>query len=151
MSATDTLEAVAELLPPERKLRFLAMAARFRSVPEDDEYLQMLEAVGLMTLLWKEVPREIRRILAGATPAEGSQEGLAELLKDAVRESVPSYDDLKQIVQRLEAHEQLLMRATRGTQPQQRAHFDMGRCALYTGLGAALALGIPELLTRFGA
>jgi hypothetical protein len=148
MSATDTLEAVAELLPPERKLRFLAMAARFRSVPEDDEYLQILEAIGFMTLLWKEVPEDIRRIVAGASPAAGNIEDIAGILRATVRESIPTYEDLRQIVQRLESHEQLLIRAGRVSIPAGDRSTSGWRWALFTGLGAVLTLVVLEFLSH---
>lgn len=110
MSAVDTLESVAALLPPERRERFLRMAATFRTVPEDDEYLQMLEAIGFMTLLWREVPREIRRVLEGANPVSETCESVAVQVRAAVIEAIPSYEDLKQISQRLEGHDLTLSR-----------------------------------------
>jgi len=150
MSATETLEAVAEMLPPERKVRFLAMAARFRSVPEDDEYLQMLEAIGFMTLLWKEVPEDIQRIIAGASPASANTENIAGILCNTVRDAIPSYEDLRQIVQRLESHEQILVRAGRVPSPAGSQRPSALRCTLFTGLGAVLTLVILELLSRIG-
>ena len=110
MSAVETLESVAALLPPERRERFLRMAATFRTVPEDDEYLQMLEAVGFMTLLWKEVPEEVRRVLEGANPINETCESVAKQVRAAVIEAIPSYEDLKQISQRLEGHDLTLSR-----------------------------------------
>ena len=151
MSATDTLEAVAELLPPERKLRFLAMVARFRSVPEDDEYLQILEAIGFMTLVWKEVPDEIRRIVAGASPAAGNTEGIAGILRATVREAIPSYEDLRQIVQRLESHEQLLIRAGRVSLPAGERRGSDWRWVLFTGFGSVLTLAVLEILSHLKA
>lgn len=105
MSAVETLEAVAKLLPADRRERFLGMAARFRSVPEDDEYLQILEAIGLMTLLWREVPQEIQQVLEKANPVTETCQGVAGKVRDAVLEAIPSYEDLRKITQRLEAHE----------------------------------------------
>lgn len=148
MASTDTLEAVAEMLPPDRRLRFLAMVTRFRSVPEDDEYLQILEAIGFMTLLWKEVPDEIRRVIAAAAPADTTTQGAAEILRATVREAVPSYDDLKRIVQRLESHEQLLVRAARSAHPAEAARPGGWRCILFFGLGVAVALITLEIFSR---
>lgn len=150
MSAHETLEAVAEMLPPDRKVRFLAMVARFRSVPEDDEYLQVLEAVGFMTLLWKEVPEDIRRILAGASPVAASTEGIAGILRDTVRDAIPSHEDLRQIVRRLESHEQMLVRAARVPSPADKHRPPARHFVLFTSLGAVLALVVLEILSRFG-
>ena len=100
----ETLERVAELLPAESRERFFAMISRLRNVPDDDEYLLILEAIGFMTLVWKEVPREVERILAGAeSPAESSAFLVAEI-KEAVRESltVPTYRDLRELAAQLE-------------------------------------------------
>lgn len=105
MSAVETLESVAALLPANRRERFLKMIARFRSVPEDDEYLQVLEAIGFMTLIWREVPKDIQRVLEGANPVSETCQSVAGTIRDAVVEAIPSYEDLKTIVQRLEAHE----------------------------------------------
>jgi len=105
MADTSTLESISELLPVERRERFLRLVARFQSVPDDDEFLLILEAIGFMTLLYKEVPDEITKILAGANPINETHEGLSKLVKEAVSESIPSYDDLKRISERLENHE----------------------------------------------
>ena len=105
MADTSTLESISELLPVERRERFLQLIARFQSVPDDDEFLLILEAIGFMTLLYKEVPDEIAKILAGANPINETHEGLSKLLKEAVAESIPSYDDLKRISERFENHE----------------------------------------------
>lgn len=60
MKAMDTsIEAVAELLPPERRERFFALISRFENVPEDDEHLRILEAMGFLTLIMKAIPNEI--------------------------------------------------------------------------------------------
>ena len=105
MADTSTLESISELLPVERRERFLQLIARFQSVPDDDEFLLILEAIGFMTLLYKEVPDEIAKILAGATPINETHEGLSQLVEDAVSESIPSYEDLKRISERFENHE----------------------------------------------
>ena len=54
MADTSTLESISELLPVERRERFLQLVARFQSVPNDDEFLLILEAIGFMTLLYKD-------------------------------------------------------------------------------------------------
>ena len=105
MANTETLESIAKMLPVERRERFLQMVARFQSVPDDDEFLQILEAIGFMTLLYKEVPSDIARILAGANPVNETHEGLSQLVKESVIESIPSYEDLKRMSERFENHE----------------------------------------------
>lgn len=104
-SATDTLEAVAKLLPADRRERFLSMMARFRNVPEDDEYLQVLEAIGFMTLLWKEVPDEVNSILKGASPVPENSESLAAKISETIIGAIPSYEDFRKMTVRLEKHE----------------------------------------------
>lgn len=105
MANTETLESIAEMLPAERRDRFLQMVARFQSVPDDDEFLLILEAIGFMTLLYKEVPDEIAKILTGVTPLHATNEGLSQLVRESVTESIPSYEDLKRAAERFENHE----------------------------------------------
>ena len=119
MSAVQTLESVAALLRAEQRERFLKMVSRFRSVPEDDEYLQVLEAIGFMTLLWREVPQDIQRILERADPEAATGHSVAGIVRDAVAQSIPSYEDLKAITQHLEAHE-LALKNTLSAIPQSR-------------------------------
>ncbi len=116
MASTDTLQSVASLLPAGRRERFLGLCARFESVPEDDEYLQILEAIGFMTLLWKEVPKQVKVALEGANPVAETCQSVAAKVREAVVESIPSYDDLKKISQRLESHE-LALKNTLSRQP----------------------------------
>ena len=111
MNDLSTFEEIAALLPPERRERFLSMTIRFQTVPQDDEYLQILEAIGFMTLLWKEVPGEVKAVLAGANPVTETCEGVASQVKDAVIEAIPSYEDLRQITRQLETH-QMALKAT---------------------------------------
>lgn len=112
VSASSTLEEVAKLLPSEQRERFLLMCARFKSVPQDDEYLQVLEAIGFMTLLWQRVPEDIQEILKSSAP-RGSNEELKTVVHDAIKESVPSYEDLRRMAERLENHETALKRIIR--------------------------------------
>lgn len=110
MSATDTLKHVAKMLPEDRRERFLLMCARFQSVPEDDEYLLILESIGLMTLLMNALPQQIKEILERAAPAGSNNQQIEALVKRAVSGSIPSYDDLKRATERLENHETALKR-----------------------------------------
>ncbi|MDB4265119.1 hypothetical protein N9891_00060 [bacterium] len=106
----STFEEIAKLLPQERSERFLSLLAKFKNVPDDDEYLQILEVIGFMTLIWKEVPAEIKAILEGANPVTETCHSVAKQLQEAVVVAIPSYEDLKQISKRLEAHELALKR-----------------------------------------
>ena len=117
IAATDTLERVAMLLEGDERERFYAMIARFRSVPEDDEYLQILEAIGFMTLIWSRVPTEVETILAGANPITESCQSVATHVEKAVSGAIPSQEDLRQIVQSLGEHELVLESAIRSIQP----------------------------------
>lgn len=111
MSAgSETLERVADILPPEQRERLLRVALRFRDIPEEDEFLQVLEAIGLMTLVWKEIPREIHSILEGAKPIQPNAEFLSSTIRNTIRESIPSFEDLRQISQSLNQQQVALKR-----------------------------------------
>ena len=110
MSACQTLERVAELLSPPERERFLATVARFRNIPEDDEYLQVLEAIGFMTLIWSKIPTEIHSILEGAKPANLTSEYLNTQIRSAIQQSIPSFEDLRQISQSLNQQQVALKR-----------------------------------------
>jgi hypothetical protein len=122
MANIDTLISISGLLPEAQRERFLAMAASFQSVPEDDEYLQILEAISFMTLLWKEVPGEVQKILEGANPVTETCHSVGEKVREAVIEAIPSYDDLKRISQRLESHELALKNTLSRNVPQPTLH-----------------------------
>ena len=112
MSATPTFERIAALLPEEQRQRFLLMCARFRNVPEDDEILLIVEAICFTTLIWKTVPDEIEKLLKESAPLKADYKCLDEIVKQAVNETVLSYEDLKLICQRLESHETALKKMT---------------------------------------
>jgi hypothetical protein len=152
MASTETLQSVAALLPTERRERFLSLCARFESVPEDDEYLQILEAIGFMTLLWKEVPGEVSAILEGANPVSETCHSVAAKVREAVIESIPSYDDLKKISQRLESHELALKNTlSRQNQPVDRAPGLSGLWGLFIFvLGLVLGFHSSELIAWTG-
>lgn len=137
MANTETLEQIADLLPSKQREEFLAMLVQFKTVPNDDEYLQILKAIGFMTLLWKEVPKEIKTILEGANPISETCQSVAGQIRQAVTEAIPSYEDLKLISQRLEHHDTALKRILQAGTVQQ-----PGRSFLFllwlVGIGAAL-------------
>ena len=102
MADTDALESLAELLPPDRRERFFAIASKFRALPEDDDHLQMLEAVGFIMLVMKEIPGEIAETLRAARG--GMDESMAAQLRSEFVEvltqslDTPSYKDLRETV-----------------------------------------------------
>lgn len=110
MADTETLEQIAMLLPHPQREQFLAMVTQFKCVPDDDEYLQILNAIGFMTLIWKEIPNEIRSILENSNPVTDTCHSVGRQVRDAVIEVIPSYEDLKLICKRLEEHEISLKR-----------------------------------------
>ncbi len=122
MADTKALEQIAMLLPHPQREQFLAMVTQFKSVPDDDEYLQILNGIGFMTLIWKEIPNEIRSILEYSNPVTDTCHSVGRQVREAVIEAIPSYEDLKLICKRLEEHEVSLKRATsnRLTRPEQR-------------------------------
>jgi len=151
MADTKTLESIASMLPESRRERYLHMVARFQSVPEDDEYLQILEAIGFMTLLLKEVPAEIAQLLEGASPIQETHLGLCKLVKEAVTESIPSYEDLKRMADRFENHElglkQLLQSQSQKKRQGQHSGFALTTTFLLGTLsGLGLALLFPAIL-----
>lgn len=119
MAATETLESIAGLLPHPQREQFLVMVTQFKSVPDDDEYLQILNAIGFMTLIWKEIPNEIRSILENSSPITDTCHTIGRQVRDAVVEAIPSYEDLKQISKRLEEHEVSLRRVLSSSQAEQ--------------------------------
>jgi hypothetical protein len=148
MSACQTLERVAELLSPAERERFLTTVARFRNIPEDDEYLQVLEAIGFMTLIWSKIPAEIHSILEGAKPVEPNAEFLTAQIRSSIRESIPSFEDLRQISQSLHQQQITLKRhllvPSTGLQPSP------ARAWWLLLLGIAIGLLIAALLIFLG-
>lgn len=102
MADIESLKAIAELLPPERRERFLLIAHKFRKVSEDDDHLQMLEATGYLTMLVSEIPSELRKLVEEARRPIGESQ-LARLRAEVVEVltnslDTPSYKDLRQTV-----------------------------------------------------
>lgn len=98
-------DRIGRLLPEEHRERFFAMVSRLDDMPQDDEILLIMEGMGLMTLLWREVPEEIDSILKQAKPADtvGSRETTAFLLSEigrVVRETLdqPTHEDLRALM-----------------------------------------------------
>ena len=143
MSAgSETLERVADLLPPEQRERLLRVALRFRHLPEEDEFLQVLEAIGLMTLVWSKIPREIHAILEGTKPVQPNLDFVSAQIRSAIQEAIPSFGDLRQISQSLQNQQVALRRHLQSpvsstSQGGWWRHFLLGLC---TGLLAVVFL-----------
>ncbi len=147
MANIQTLENIAKLLPQSEREQFLAMIAQFKSVPDDDEYLQILLAIGFMTMLWKEVPNEITKILEGSNPITDTCHSVAKQVREAVIEAIPSYDDLTLISKRLEEHEVTLKRiASTPTSNKDKARSPVFFCSL---IGSFISLIIFHYLSHF--
>ena len=114
MADTSALEAVAAILPPERRERFLTIAAKFEHLPEEDDHLQMLEATGFMLMAVKEVPERMVHLIAQMKTGI-SDEGLADL-RDGIASDItraielPSLQELRAIAGKLHAGEDTLNR-----------------------------------------
>ncbi len=106
----SSVEAIAKLLPPEQSKRFLEVIARFREVPDDDEHLQILEAIGFLTLIMNRIPDEIAQVIEKAESglndeqAAALQRRIETILKDSV--DTPSYKDLREMVRQMKEERQ---------------------------------------------
>lgn len=114
MPELQTFERIAELLESPQRERFLAAVARFRNVPEDDEYLQVIEAIGFMTLVWTKVPNQVHSILEGCKPAAISVDFFRGQLREILAENIPSFDDLRQLAQTVKNLQTIQARHTPG-------------------------------------
>lgn len=105
MHPSTTLERIADLLEPPFREKFHATIAKFRSLPEDDEYLQVLEAIGFMTMIWNAVPKQVQLILEGANPVQETCLSISRHVRIAVNEAIPSHEDLRLITESLRDHD----------------------------------------------
>ena len=149
MSGSDTLERVAQLLPEDQREKFFATIARCKTVPEDDEYLLVLEAIGFMTLLWCEVPNRIQDVLSGASPLGADHGGQVEYLVQEMRHAInasidtPSHEDLRQLVHELKEQQNLFVHAMRNLGSQGRGLTPRPRS---NGMVAWIALALSLVL-----
>ena len=102
MSDTAVLESLSDLLPEERREQFFKFVSKFRSRPEDDDHFQLLEAIGFIMLVMREIPEQVAAIIDQAQGKLGQSE-TEQLRSDFVavlHESLdtPSYKDLREAV-----------------------------------------------------
>lgn len=100
MAEITTLESVAKLLPADRREQFYLTIQKYRTVPQDDDHLIMLDAMGFMALFMSKLPAEIGSLLDQAalltdeqTNALGDQFG--EILTSSL--DVPNYKDMSEL------------------------------------------------------
>ena len=55
----NVLEAVAKLVPEARQAEYYRLMNHFRNLPPDDEFLQIVQATGFLTLLTQQVPAAV--------------------------------------------------------------------------------------------
>ena len=105
MANTQAIEAIADALPLEQREAYLRVMTRLREVPEDDEYLLILEAIGFSSLILREIPQQVKEVLAAADTVDSnaSSEYLLRQIREELREAIqiPSYHDLKKQLDRL--------------------------------------------------
>lgn len=142
MSAIDTIQQVASMLPEDKQQRFMILCQRFQNVPEDDEFLLLLEAICLNTLLWKEVPAEISNILTKATPISSNHQQLQTMIENSVQNSIPSHEDMKHTCSKLE--ESILLLKRQST-PTLQVQMPLKRIQ-YITLGILIGCALPYLL-----
>jgi len=105
MANLQAMERIADALPDEQREAYLRVVARLREVPEDDEYLLVLEAIGFTSLILREIPQQVRDVLSAADGVGGA--GSTEYLLRQIREELerviqfPSYRDHKSQMEEL--------------------------------------------------
>tara|TARA_R110002049_G_scaffold7179_9_gene42637 strand:- start:6 stop:656 length:651 start_codon:yes stop_codon:yes gene_type:complete len=115
MADLGSLDRVADLLPASHKEAFLRLATKLRDVPEDDEYLVILEAMGFMSLILREIPERVREVLSSASPASNlvAQDTVGHVARRIVEGVVehlsqPTFQDLKRAFSDLQASQESL-------------------------------------------
>ncbi len=102
----ESIDRIVDLLPVERREAFLALAARLQTLPEDDEILMVIEAMGFMSLILRNIPEQIHQIItaASSTGAPDTNAYLISELKQTVTEAIniPAYADMRQLAARWE-------------------------------------------------
>ncbi|MEM7312651.1 MAG: hypothetical protein AAF497_05815 [Planctomycetota bacterium] len=100
MADTVSLHAVSELLPPEHQERFAEIVRYFEELPEDDETVQLVTAMGIVALTMSQIPEKVSALLKEAHDV--LSEDQAKTLGDQFREiltsslDIPSYRDMSE-------------------------------------------------------
>lgn len=102
MAETEALERITALLPEEQREPYLKVLSRLRQVPEDDEYLLILEAIGFTSLILEGVPQQVQALLSasaslGSLPSSSTEYLVArigELLREEI--SQPNHRDFQE-------------------------------------------------------
>ncbi len=101
MAETANLESVAKLLPPDQRERFYLTIQKFRTVPQDDDHLVMLDAMGFIALFMKELPAEFGKLIdqAGQRLTEDQSNALGDQIREILTSSldVPNYKDMSEM------------------------------------------------------
>ncbi len=79
MADISNLETIAKLLPADQREQFYLTIQKYRKVPQDDDHLVMLDAMGFIALFMSKLPTEISRLLE---QAEGLTDQQAKALGD---------------------------------------------------------------------
>ncbi len=101
---------LAVLIPEEQREHFFETVSKFEVVPDDDEYLLLLEALGFLTVVFDKVPQRITEALDRAESglsedqAAALQRRFETILKDSV--DTPSYKDLREMVREIKEERQ---------------------------------------------
>jgi hypothetical protein len=146
-TASETLERVAELLPPAQRERLLLIALKFRNIPEEDEFLQVLEGIGLMTLVWSRIPQEIHAILEAVKPTHPNADFLNAQIRSTIQASIPSFEDLRQVSQSLQQQQTALIRF-QNSSPSSHASPTRSGWIFFAGMLAGL---LAAILIEFSA
>lgn len=114
MGDIANLESVAKLRPVDQRERFYLTIQKYRKVPDDDDHLIMLDAMGFIALFMKELPNEIRTLLDHASQrlSEDQATTLGEEFKQILTNSLdtPSYKDLRDTVREMGNHTEKFQR-----------------------------------------
>ncbi len=101
MAEIVNLESVAKLLPKEQREQFYLIVQKYKTVPQDDDHLVMLDAMGFIALFMNELPRKIGKLLdqAGQRLTEDQATALGNQFSEILQNSldVPNYQDMTKV------------------------------------------------------
>ena len=137
------IERIADLLPDEQREKFLVLSTRFKTLPEDDEFLLALELICYSTLIWHQVPERLQSLLEKANPVAENTHSIAGELKEALVQEIPSCGDLRDLSFRLVQLEKNLGSAIRQLQKERKR--PTGWSGLLMLVGIALGYLAPRI------